>query len=228
MLAKLIPANGVQALAAVEWRPGEAREEGRPVISEAAEPHPADSGHARSEVLALKAELEMVRAGAEHRLQEAFAAARREAEQSARQHFEQQIDAEVGKLRHMIRDVVSSGAKLRRQTEEDLVRLTVAIARRILHRELSVDPEALTGLVKAAFQRLDQREIHELRTDPAGVPVARKVAEGLGLAQLKIVADPALQPGSLLIGTTRGHLDASIESQLNEIERGFIDIVHHS
>ena len=40
--------------------------------------------------------------------------------------------------------------RLRRQAEADLVKLSLAIARRILHRELSVDPEAMRGLIQAA------------------------------------------------------------------------------
>lgn len=227
MLAKLIQASDAQALAG-EWIPAQLLDQ------RASHAHPANPGapteaEARSEVSALKAELESAHASAERRVHEALATARRDAEQSARQELQHQVEAELEKLRHMTREILSNGARLRRQSEEGLVRLSVGIARRILHRELSIDPDALTGLVKAAFQRLDQREIHELRTDPAGAPVVRRVAEGLGLAQqLKIVADPALRPGSLVIDTTHGHLDASIESQLNEIERGFVDIVHHS
>ena len=143
--------------------------------------------------------------------------------------LEKQLEGELSKLRTMMRDLASSGAKLRRNAEEELVRLSIAVARRILHRELTIDPDALAGLVKAAFERLDQREIHEVRTDPASLQTVRKVAGGLDLARaVKIVADPSLRPGSLLIDTTRGQLDASIETQLNEIQRGFVDIVQHA
>ena len=42
-------------------------------------------------------------------------------------------------------------ARIRKETESDIVTLTVAIARRVLRRELSVDPEAIHGVVKAAL-----------------------------------------------------------------------------
>lgn len=229
MLAKVIQASARAACAAVEWTPARAVEEAAAAVPAGPGAQPSDSAEVHSEVASLRAELELARAGAERRVRDAVAAAQRDAGQSVREELQPQLEAELDKLRHMLRDLLSSGAKLRRESEENLVRLSVAIARRILHRELSIDPDALTGLVKAAFQRLDQREMHELRTDPASAPLIRKVADGLGLASpLKIVADPALRPGSLLIDTTHGHLDASIESQLNEIERGFIDIVRHA
>ena len=233
MLAKLIRRGAHEPFAAVEWPAALPSGPNAP-----AAPHdPASKAGAdpaylielQSEVSALKAELEAARTHADRRVQEAVAAAQRDADHSSRQHFEQQLEAEILKLRQMIGDLVATGPKLRHQVEEDLVRLSVAIARRILHREISIDPDALTGLVKAAFHRLDQREIHHVRTDPGSLAMVRKVAEGLGPASaLEISSDPALRPGSLLIETTRGHLDASIETQLNEIQRGFIDIVHHS
>lgn len=224
MLAKVIR-RFAEPFAPMEWPAAGSRPESVP----AAEDQPAELVRLRTEVTSLNAELQSARAEAERRVEEALASGRRDGDESARQVFEKQLEAELSKLRQMIRDVAAAGPKLRRETEEDLVRLSVAIARRILHRELTVDPEALSGLVKAAFDRLDQREIHQVRTDPQSVTTVRKLVEGLDLPRaVKVAADPGLRPGSLLIETTRGQLDASIETQLNEIQRGFIDIVRHS
>jgi len=41
--------------------------------------------------------------------------------------------------------------------------------------------------------------------------------------QVEIVADGGLERGALLLDTTQGHVDASIDSQLSEIERGLAD-----
>lgn len=235
MLAKVIPRGGNEPFSAVEWPVAHQTGANPPVaprdpaVAPDIDAQSAELAELRAEISSLRAELETARTHAEQRVQEALIAGRRDADDSSRQLFEQQFEAELLKVRQMISDLVATGPKLRRQAEEDLVRLSVAIARRLLHRELSIDSEALTGLVNAAFHRLDQREIHQLRTDPGSLPVVRKVAESLGLAKaIEVIADPALRPGSLLVETTRGHLDASIEVQLNEIQRGFIDIVHHS
>lgn len=228
MLAKVIR-RAAEPFASVEWPAAGPRGEDASAAKLATDDQPADLAELRSEIASLKAELESARADGERRVQEALASGRRDGDESARELFEKQLEGELFKLRQMVRDLAASGPKLRRQAEEDLVRLSVAIARRILHRELTIDPEALAGLVKAAFERLDQREIHQLRTDPASLTTVRKLVEGLDLARaVKVIADPSLRPGSLLLETTRGQLDASIETQLNEIQRGFIDIVHHS
>lgn len=188
-------------------------------------PYPDQNG----DLAALKAELESARAETSQRVQEAFAAGKREGDALARQAVDERLESELGKLRGLLQELNLAGPKLRRQAEEELVRLSVAVARRILHRELTVDPSALQGLVKAAFDRLDRREIKEIRTDADSVANVKKIVEGLGApGSVKVVADATLRPGSLVIEVPRGQLDASVETQLVEIERGFVDIVRHS
>jgi flagellar biosynthesis/type III secretory pathway protein FliH len=46
-----------------------------------------------------------------------------------------------------------------------------------------------------------------------------------GAAKAEIVADNSLLLGDILFETTRGSLDASIDSQLLEIERGLTDLL---
>lgn len=229
MLAKLIPSNAAKPFAAVEWPSAAPSDEDADVLLADSGAQLRDAVQLRSQIASLQSELTAARRETERRVAEALSAGRQDANESTRKLLEQQVESELSKLRQMIRDLSVSGSKLRRQAEEDLVRLSIAIARRILHRELTIDPDALIGLVKAAFDRLDQREIQQLRTDPASITMVRKLVEGLDLARtVKVIADPSLRAGSLLIETTRGELDASIETQLNEIQRGFIDIVHHS
>lgn len=229
MLAKLIRGARGEPFSAFEWpRPAMAVPD-TPAAVPASAAQPSELDQLRAEIALLESELAATRAETERQVQEAQAAGRRDGDKSTRQLFEQQLEAELSKLRQMIRELTALGPKLRRQSEQDLVRLSIAIARRILHRELTIDPDALTGIVKAAFERLDQREVHQLRTDPDSEATVRKALEGLGLPRnLKVVADPTLRPGALILETARGELDASVETQLSEIQRGFIDIVHHS
>jgi flagellar assembly protein FliH len=182
----------------------------------------SDAGSLRSEVDRLKAE-------AERSAQEAFRRGKTEGERLARQAVDRHLEAEVGTLRQLMHEMKAVGPQGRRQTEEQLVRLSVSVARRILHRELTIDREALQGLIKAAFDKLEGRTIQRVRTDPQSAETIRLVMNRLGMsAAVRVVADPTLSRGSLLIDFPNGELDASVETQLAEIERGFVDIVRHS
>ena len=74
--------------------------------------------------------------------------------------------------------------RFRHEAEEDVVELALAIARRILHRELTVAPEALLGLVKAALEKIEAREVHRVRVSREDAPHgAADSSKKMGLPQ---------------------------------------------
>jgi flagellar assembly protein FliH len=133
------------------------------------------------------------------------------------------------KLARTIEEITSLRQRYRHEAEQDVVGLALAVARRILHRELTVSPDALLGLVKAALEKLDTREVHRVRVSRQDAPLLLAFLEKMGLPQrIEVTPDPALAPGSVVLETTRGLLDASIDTQINEIERGFADLVRRA
>ena len=120
-----------------------------------------------------------------------------------------------------IADLAVWKPRLRSQVEEDAVRLSLAIAKKVLRREVNVDPGTIAGLLRVALEKLNSREVLRIRTAPgdAGDLSARLVDFGLPV-QVEVVADGGLERGSLLLDTTRGHVDASIDTQLSEISEG--------
>lgn len=114
----------------------------------------------------------------------------------------------------------------RQEAEEPMVRLAIAIARRILHREIATDPTAILGLVRSGIERLNLRETYRLRLAPGDAQIVIDNRQDMGLpGAIEIVADPALSPGSAIFETARGELDVSGHTQLDEIERGFADLI---
>jgi flagellar assembly protein FliH len=161
----------------------------------------------------------------ERRLRAAHEAGWREGEAATRR----RLDAVIEQLARSVEDLSSLRARLRRQAEADLVHLAVAIARRILRRELSLDPEAIAGLVHAALQRLAGQEIARVRVHPElALAVRTALAEGQGVQAAEVVADARLEVGAVIFETERGNLDASVETQLAEIERGLADRLRKS
>jgi len=141
-----------------------------------------------------------------------------------RQEAATEMQDALDRLARTIHEVAQVKKKVRNDAENELVKLSLAIARRILHREVTTDPQSLRGVVYAALQRLQNREITKIRVFPASVPAVRAALErNGGMAAIEIAADGLLQPGGLIFETSLGELDASVETQLQEIERGFAD-----
>jgi flagellar assembly protein FliH len=113
------------------------------------------------------------------------------------------------------------------QVEREVVRLALAIAERILHRELQLDPLLLSGAVRVALGQLaESTEVH-LR-----VPTEQKdmwtemvrLMPGLSIRP-EVRGDEHLQAGEVGLETNLGTVDLGMLAQLEEIERGFFDQV---
>jgi flagellar assembly protein FliH len=138
----------------------------------------------------------------------------------------QRLEPAIAGFNAIVQELAGLRRHLRCDAEQDLVKLAIAIAQRVLHRELATDPEAILGLVKAAFERLNARETQRLRLGPTDARVLDEHRDRLSLPpRIELVVDGSLPQGSVIFETTRGNLDASIGTQLAEIERGFTDLV---
>lgn len=149
-------------------------------------------------------------------------AGRREGEEAA----SAALNPVMARLARTIEDLSGARHQMHREAEDDVVRLAIAIARRVLNRELTIDPEALLGLARAALDRIDARELQRVLVHPADQKLLDAELKKLCLPKrIEVVADTALERGAALFETTRGTLDASVSTQLNEIERGLADKV---
>ena len=162
----------------------------------------------------------------ERRSQEAFQNGLRQGQNEGRRSAHAEVEAEIAKLGRAVVEVTGLRHTVRREAEEELVRLSLTIARRIIHRELTVDPEALRGLVRSAVEKIELRELHRVRTHPAHAASLARCIEQIGAPQkVEVTGDPSLERGAAILETSRGSMDASVDTQLAEIERGFTDLM---
>ena len=148
----------------------------------------------------------------------------RDGEAAARQKLEVEFRATVAKLAEAIAQASEGRAEAIRRAESDTVRLAIEIARRVVHRELSVDPGALEGLIKAALEKLINHEVIRVRVHPALEKMLLEcMARNVRGKSVEVVADSSQAPGGVIFEIARGSLDASVDTQLREIERGLLD-----
>jgi flagellar assembly protein FliH len=138
-----------------------------------------------------------------------------------------EMEAAIQRMAQSVRDLAQLRPRLRRDAEGDVVRLSLAIARRILHREMSVDPSAMQALAQVALQKLSRQEISRIFVHPHQAAAVRSVLEAAGV-RAEVIPEITREPGSLVFETNQGLLDASVNAQLEEIERGLTDRVNQS
>ncbi len=113
------------------------------------------------------------------------------------------------------------------QVEQEVVRLALGIAARILHRESQLDPLLLAGAVRVALGQLADNTGVTLRVPAADHAMWEETLRLMPNLPLRpnVVGDPEVAPEECLLETKLGSVDLGVRAQLAEIERGFFDLL---
>lgn len=160
----------------------------------------------------------------EQRVSEAYNQGLAEGRAAARNDARGEYREAIERLAQAAARIQEYRGRVRRDAEEDLVKLSIAVARRLIRRELTVDPESVHAIIRVALEKMQARDISRIRVHPSQVASVRDMLSRLTAAQeLEVTGDSALELGDAIFETSRSDLDATIEAQLREIERGFVD-----
>ncbi len=130
----------------------------------------------------------------------------------------------LDRLAKTLAELSSLRSRIRKDAEGDLLKLSISVARSVLPRELPLDPESIEGLIRIALEKLQSRDLCRVRVHPDQEPAIRASMERFSNShKVELIPDPSMQCGDVLFETAHGTIDASIEAQLREIERGFAD-----
>lgn len=177
------------------------------------------------------AELEQRIAAMEQELAVQTERSRREGEEVGRAKAAEQFEEAFTKSRRELAASAEAFREERRKyfhrVESEVVKLALAIARKILHRETQIDSALLTGIVRAALDRLEEGSAAVLRVPPAEARGWRGALAGLPKPPA-LVEDDELSSGAAVLQSQMGTIELSIDAQLHEIERGFFDLLHQS
>ena len=216
MLSKVLTDPDVEVQPLV-WRRGS--------VPPAKEPPPAAPPAASPDELAqLRARIGELTAAVEKQSREAFDAGMRAGEATARKSLEGEVRATVARLTATVAEVASLRAETIHRAEVDTVRLAIEIARRVLHRELTVDTSALGALIKAALEKLQAQEVYRVRVHPDQAKIVRSCLDEMGRGKaVEVITDVSQPQGGAVFEIGSGALDASVDTQLREIECGLTD-----
>jgi flagellar assembly protein FliH len=133
-------------------------------------------------------------------------------------------DAMLRRLGETLEELASLRQTLLRQSERQLVQLALALARRIVRREIAADDELLTALARVALDRLGDAGQATIRLHPEDFArVATGGAQQWVASHVAVVADTAVSRGGCLVESPFGFVDASIDAQFQELARALLD-----
>ncbi len=154
---------------------------------------------------------------------------RLEGEETGRGRAAEEFERTLAESRRELAASVEAFREERRRyfhrVESEVVKLALAIARKILHREAQIDATLLTGIVRASLDRLEESTGAVLRVPSAEAGGWRGVLANLPRPPA-LIEDGQLPKGAAVLESQMGTIELSIDAQLQEIERGFFDLLH--
>jgi flagellar assembly protein FliH len=166
-------------------------------------------------------ELELPSLSAEHVQaieREAFAKGYADGERAAQAEAAHQLEITTRQLSSTIDEIAALRLGVMRRAERELIHLALAMAQRIVRRELSLDPDLVLVIARVAVDSLGERATAVVRLNPVDHAVLSAGAlEANGT--LELVADPDVPRGGCRIQSAFGEIDAGIDAQIRELSR---------
>lgn len=171
-------------------------------------------------------EAELIIAEARSQAGEIERTAREKAVQEARASASAELAAALEPLRTQLARTIEEVSEVREQiasyAERELVQLAIEIARKIVRREVRVDRDIVISLARVALARMHNRALAIVHLHPDDYQYVHSHRDRLGTANtVKLIEDASVSRGGCLIETDLGDVDARLEHQFSEIERGF-------
>ena len=155
--------------------------------------------------------------------------ARNEARVAARLEWEQELEERIAVERAGIVKACEEFDGVRKKylagVEAEVVKLALAIAARVLHREAKLDSLLLTGVVRVALEKVAEDSATVLRVPVGAIEMWRKAFVTSPESSLQVVGDERLSAGECVLDTNVGRVELGVSAQLEEIERGFFDLM---
>jgi len=152
---------------------------------------------------------------------------RQEGHTEAQKVFDDQLTRERGAVADALAQFTVDRAAYFQKIEGEVVRLALAVARKILHREAQLDPLLLAGIVRVALENIDGATQVVLRVHPQNAGDWRRyLATRMDPARIpEIVEDPSQPLDRCALETSMGTAALGLEVQLKEIEQGLMDLL---
>ena len=138
-------------------------------------------------------------------------------------------EATLLQLVALTRNALEDADEFTRALERQVIDLSLAVAERVVERELQTDPGVVLDIVREALEGVRSVTSASVRVNPEDHPLVaphwdRFVRPPLA-DRAHLVADERVERGGCVIETQMGKIDAQPSSKLSEIANGFQGLI---
>ena len=135
---------------------------------------------------------------------------------------QKRIEAVIHQFENVLTEIDRQRKELDRAYEREMLQIVLSLSKKILHYELTLQEQTISATLQEAFQYVvDRRKVivhlnpidyQYLQTHPEGSPFPLDDKTGI-----QVVEDSSITRGGCFLETSFGEVDATIESQFDEI-----------
>jgi flagellar assembly protein FliH len=128
----------------------------------------------------------------------------------------------VAQVRGIAAEIVADRDRIGAESEARLVELALLVARRVIAREVSMDPSVVLGLVREGIAALGEKDRLVVRVGRFFGSMRTAIEADLATAKLRcdVVVDPSLGETGCVVETELGRVDESVEVRLANLVAG--------
>jgi flagellar assembly protein FliH len=154
---------------------------------------------------------------------EAFAKGYEQGERAGAEAGAKRAEAMLRRLADTIQELADVRRSMIRETERQMVQLALAIARRVVRREVTIDSELTLTMARVALERLGDSTAVTIRLHPDDFEATCRQREALlAGSHVTVTPDAAVSRGGCLVQSDFGYVDASVDAQFQELARALL------
>jgi len=137
---------------------------------------------------------------------------------------QQQISELINQALETLNDAIKQRKKIIKDSEGELVRLSLKIAEQIIRSEVSLHKDVVLNIVTEAINKISDRESVIVKVNRDDVEHIKKYKDRIagivdGVKNLSILEDSQVDPGGCVVETNLGYVDARISTKISLIEQ---------
>ncbi len=115
------------------------------------------------------------------------------------------------------------------KTEEQIVKLSLAIAEKVINQEVATRKDVVLGVLKGVLNNISETEGMKIRLNPQDFRYIMEVKKDFlqsidGVRNVVFEEDVSIKRGGVVVETMFGEVDARLESQLKEIRAAMLKL----
>lgn len=142
----------------------------------------------------------------------------------------QTYTALIDEVKQLKQDVYSYKREVGLQLEKDIVYLIIDSIKKVLKHEMSENNELILNLIRIAIDKCTFTESLIIRVSEEDYETVHSSINQIymmteGIDGIEVKCDMSLKSGGVIIETVSGKIDASIETQINQIQKAFYELL---